>query len=202
MNTRTKNNLILVLVILALLLLSVVFIRAFYYAPNDEVPLNSDAITITPKEELAVSGHPVKLVIPKLNIDTKIQEVGITSNGNMAAPNNFSDTGWYKYGTIPGNIGSAVIAGHVNNGIALPAVFSELKTLQEGDDIYITNEDDQLLHFKVVKSDVYDFNAEPVEVFTEDYGKLIKLITCTGTWVKKYGTHDKRLVVSAILVEA
>ena len=29
--------------------------------------------------------------------------------------------------------------------------------------------------------------------------KLLRLITCTGNWLKQLRTHDKRLVVSAIL---
>jgi sortase (surface protein transpeptidase) len=53
----------------------------------------------------------------------------------------------------------------------------------------------------VIKSDIYDFNSRLSEIFTSDNQKLIKLITCTGTWMQSFKTHDKRLVVTAVLVE-
>ncbi|MDP9249659.1 MAG: class F sortase [bacterium] len=205
LTVKSKRYLAHILIVIAVLIFSFVLFRAFYYAPSDEVPfapapienIESQAASVTP----AVTGKPVQLVIPKINIDTKIQHVGITSKGNMASPNNFVDAGWYKYGTIPGNRGSAVIAGHVNNGIAFPAIFYDLKKLEPGDEILVTNENDELLRFIVTGSKTYAFDGKADEVFTEDSGKLLKLITCTGTWVKKYGTHDQRLVVSAVLSE-
>lgn len=184
-----------------------VFLRTFFYAPNDEIPLNSLATenieTKETKNNVIISNpaYPEYISIPKLEIDTKVQQVGISKKGNMAAPNNFTDVGWYKYGVIPGNSGSAIIAGHVNNGIALPAIFSRLEELKKGDAIYITREDGELLHFSVTKSDIYDFNSRLNEIFTNDNQKIIKLITCTGTWIQSYKTHDKRLVVTAVLVE-
>lgn len=205
---HSKKIYIIAIIILALFISGSVLFRMFYYAPNDEIPIDPIVIKqaeeqklITPKNEITESAYPIRLVIPKLDIDAKIQQVGITKKGNMAAPNNFVDVGWYKYGTLPGQTGSAIIAGHVDNGIALPAVFSRLEELKEGDDIYITMQDYELLHFSVTKSNIYDFDSKDNDVFTEDSGKLLKLITCTGAWLQKDKTHDSRLVVSAILVK-
>lgn len=197
-----------ILSIVIIFLFCQVFLRTFYYAPNDEIPLGSlpreeeqEENTNNTALETRTPEYPAYLSIPKLEIDTKVQLVGISRKGNMAAPNNFTDVGWYKYGVIPGNSGSAIIAGHVNNGIALPAIFSRLEELKEGDDIFIKKEDGKLLHFSVIKSDIYDFNSRLSEIFTSDNQKLIKLITCTGTWMQSFKTHDKRLVVTAVLVE-
>ncbi len=190
-----KKFLIKSAVILAVCVFSVVLFRTLYYIPSDEIPLPEKNVSAS------VSGeHPISLSIPKISVDTKIQEVGITQKGNMATPNNFMDVGWYKFGTVPGDIGSAVIAGHVNNELGLSAVFSKLGELKEGDDIYVTMEKDKQLHFKVTKSKTYDFDASGEEVFSEDDAKLLKLVTCTGSWIEKFKTHDERLVVSAILV--
>jgi LPXTG-site transpeptidase (sortase) family protein len=192
------------LIATAVVVFAFILIRAFYFAPNDEIPFAPETAQNIDTQASAIGafyGKPVRLVIPKINVDANIQEVGITQKGNMATPNNFVDAGWYKYGPIPGNQGSAVIAGHVDNGVALPAVFYNLKDLAAGDDIYITNENNELLHFTVTGSKTYNFNAKADEVFTEDSGKLLKLITCSGVWVQKYRTHNKRLVVSAVLSE-
>lgn len=205
LTVRSRKYLAQILIVVAVLLFAFVLFRAFYYAPSNEVPFAPETAESIENQEASViqtvTGKPVQLVIPKINIDTKIQEVGITKKGNMATPNNFVDAGWYKYGTIPGNVGSAVIAGHVDNGVALPAVFYNLKELQPGDEIFITNENNELLTFIVTGSEVYAFDAKADGVFAEDSGKLLKLITCSGVWMQKYRTRDKRLVVTAVLSE-
>jgi len=183
-------------IILAVCVFGFVLFRTFYYIPSDEIPLPEKNVPVSANGE-----RPISLSIPKIGVDAKIQEVGITQKGNMATPNNFMDVGWYKFGTMPGDMGSAVMAGHVNNELNLPAVFGKLGELEEGDDIYVTMGKDTKLHFKVTKSKTYDFNASGKEVFDENNGKLLKLITCTGSWIEKLKTHNQRLVVSAVLIK-
>jgi LPXTG-site transpeptidase (sortase) family protein len=143
----------------------------------------------------------MKLTIPSIKVNAKMGELGINAKGNMAAPRTFADVGWYKYGTFPGKLGSAVIAGHVDNGVAMPAVFAHLNKLQVGDDIYINTNKDTKLHFVVTGSKVYPYDSAPAEVFNDKSGKLIRLITCTGNFIKELRTHAERLVVTAQLVE-
>ena len=213
---------------LAILAFSVLYLRAFYYYPSDEVELSDEAaaklaIGHLPDEPalpqsggdsgdspLPASATPVKEVkkdnsmrisIPKIKVDTKIQEVGLTSKGAMAAPRNFSEVGWYKYGTFPGKTGSAVMAGHIDNGIALPAVFKNLPKLEIGDDIYINLKDGTKLHFKVTGEKTYPYDSAPEEVFFDNSGKYLKLITCVGSIIRDLRTHSQRLVITAELVE-
>src|SRR5688500_7982550 len=60
-----------------------------------------------PKHE-PVYGLPVRLMIPKLDVDAAIKYMGVTKTGDMAVPDNIADVGWYKHGPHPGNKGSAV----------------------------------------------------------------------------------------------
>ncbi len=214
---KLKKNYLIAVIILALILFAIILSNAAFYAPSDEIPLPLASPAALPnnleksksgvtEEKSALDvytpkGYPDLLSIPKINVKAKVGLVGITQKGNMATPRSFREVGWYKYGTIPGNMGSAVIAGHVDNGLALPAVFSKLSELKKGDDIYITTDENKSLHFKVTGSEVYDFNANVPEIFKENDGKILRLITCTGTWLKEYRTHDERLVVSAVLAE-
>ncbi|HEV7424106.1 MAG TPA: class F sortase [Candidatus Paceibacterota bacterium] len=201
-----KRTILIFITLAALFTFGTILYRSFFYAPTDEIPvdpsdISSTAIKSTSTTDIPITSYPSRLSIPKINVDANIQKVGITAKGNMATPNNFTDVGWYKYGALPGVMGSAVIAGHVNNGLNFPAVFSKLGDLSAGDDVYVTTENGTMLHFKVTGSKVYDFNQKVDEVFKQNDNKFLKLITCTGTWVPKYKTHDKRLVVSAMLVE-
>ncbi len=218
-----KKVIIALLTIVAISAFGILFVRAFYYFPSDEVPLPGELVeevvagsggalvidsaspqkptTVSKPKPVPIPEISMKLIIPKIKVDAKVSEVGITSKGNMAAPRSFSGVGWYKYGPKPGEIGSAVMAGHVDNGIALPAVFNKLDNLVIGDDIYVETKEKKSLHFRVTAKNVYDFDAAPPEVFSDKSGKLLKLITCTGSWLKEFRTHDKRLVVTAVLVE-
>ena len=169
-----------------------VLIHAFFYSSFSDLTAPSN-IKVTNID------YPVHIVIPRLNIDTKVNKVGITASGKMAVPSNYTDTGWYKYGTVPGQKGAAVIAGHVDNGLALPGVFKNLNQLKKGDDIYVTLQNSTTLHFVVQGSKVYDKDAATDEIFNEDKDSLLRLITCTGSWLPTEGTHDQRLVVTAKL---
>lgn len=193
-----KRKSIILIFLFILVLVALVISNKYFSAPVDEIPmpLVQNKIITFP-----ITARPAKLLIPKINVASVVQEVGITESGNMGVPEGYTDVGWYKFGTMPGNTGSAVIAGHVNNRFSLPAVFYDLKDLENGDDIFITTEAGDELHFKVVEKKVYGFNQNVPEVFTDQSGRILNLITCTGTWDKQYKTHDQRLVVRAELVE-
>ncbi len=211
---RNRKKIIILFFSLLILGIFVVFIaRKIYFVPTDEIVLpdnienkyiNRIEGAKTNVADISVKNTNVfnrRLTIPALEIDAKIQDVGITSKGNMSTPNNFFDVGLYKYGPLPGEMGSAVIAGHVNNGFGFDAVFGDLKNIKEGDAIYVEIEKGTKIHFVVTSTSIYDYNAPAPEVFEQSDGAYLKLITCTGNWISDLRTHDKRLVVNATKVE-
>lgn len=166
-------------------------VRAFLFAPDTEIEVSQ-----TNESSHTTAQYPVRLRIPVIGVDTDIQEVGVNGKGNMAVPSNYTDTGWYKYGPAPGESGSAVIAGHVNNGLGLSGVFEHLGDLEVGDDIYIERADGKTVHFVVTGSRVYPYTDAPAEVIFNPTGSVrLNLITCEGKWVKEDKTYDQRLVV-------
>jgi sortase A len=182
-----------------LLLVAFTLFRAYYYIQSDEINVPDNADLIERNDPLA---KPVLLTIPKINLATSIVDVGLTADHSMATPKSFSEAGWFKYGALPGEEGSAVIAGHVDNGIARPAVFYNLKDLALGDKINVKTKGEAELYFTVTKIETLDYNDRNTDVFTEKGDKFLKLITCSGKWVSKIKTHDKRLVVTATLDQA
>ena len=201
-----KNFLAKILIIVAILLGLFALGSGLFYFDNDEsdsgLSLVNDALP-TQSGPISPEELPSRLIIPKLEVDAEVQRLGVTSTGNMAAPDNFTDVSWYKYGTVPGRRGSAVMAGHEDNAISLPGVFYDLHKLEIGDDIYVTREDGERLHFRVVEEVVYAYDdPEPLtKIFNRDDGTYLNLITCAGDWVESAKTNDKRLVIYAKLVE-
>jgi LPXTG-site transpeptidase (sortase) family protein len=195
---RNRKKFIYVGVIAVVGFLGFTLSRSVLYAPVDEIAPPEKLQEIAEAQALSPK-HPVRLTIPSLDIDAKITDVGITRNGTMATPRKFSDVGWYKYGPMPGDKGSAVIAGHVDNGLALPAVFKPLENIKIGDDIYVETVEGTQVHFIVTNLATYDFNAPAHAVFNQNNGTFLKLITCSGVWLSEEKTHDKRLVVTAVL---
>jgi LPXTG-site transpeptidase (sortase) family protein len=100
---------------------------------------------------------------------------------------------------VPGEIGSAVLAGHVDNGLALPGVFKHLADVKNNDEIYITIGNTEKLRFKVISTAVYNYKDVPVQdIFGRDDDRYLTLVTCTGSLIRSEHTYDERLVVRAI----
>jgi hypothetical protein len=63
----------------------------------------------------------VRLTIPKLGIAPYVEPVGLVQ-GAMDVPSNIWDVAWLKIGPRPGDVGNAVIDGHLD-AINGPAIF-------------------------------------------------------------------------------
>lgn len=138
--------------------------------------------------------RPVRLVIPSVQIDTRVINVGVNRKGEMDVPDgNTNDVGWLKQGTLPGDVGSAVLDAHVY------AAFEDLRYVKVGEDIYVYNAAGEKLHFIVEASTVYKLSElEPKYLFDRKDARRLNLITCAGTFQPSWDTYTHRLVVYAI----
>ncbi len=203
MKGKKASYIVGVVTLFALGVFGTVLVHALWYDPQDEIPLDvsmmkSSSTKTEITQKVSPLPNPLRLTIPALTLNANIKNVGITAKGNMATPTNFTDVGWYKYGTVPGHVGSVVMSGHVDNGLALPGVFKNLKNLKKGDDIYVEMADGTKIHYTVLSLSTYDYDAIVPTIFHEKNAHYLKLITCTGVWVPSFKTHDKRLVVNAV----
>ncbi|MEK7064522.1 MAG: class F sortase, partial [Patescibacteria group bacterium] len=141
-------------------------------------------------------GIPVRIIIPRINLDAVIKSVGLTVNGAMDAPKIPAETGWFSLGVRPGEVGSAVIAGHSGWKNNIPSAFDELNKLRVGDSISVVDDNGAVTTFIVRKIQIYDPNADASDVFSSSDGKAhLNLITCEGVWNKISKSFSKRLVV-------
>ncbi len=147
-------------------------------------------------EVLTSSSTPISISIPTIEVEAEVLPVGRTREGNMAVPEKYEDTGWYRYGHEPGTSGNAVIAGHLDNGAGNPAVFYRLGDLRIDDRVFVSNEAGERLEFKVTGMSLYDYQNAPLElIFGPSDDSRLNLITCDGVWIPEDKIYDKRLVV-------
>ncbi len=144
---------------------------------------------------------PVKLEIPVIQINTKIEAVGLLENGQMDVPESFDNAGWFEPGIKPGNDGNAVIAGHEDHYTG-PAIFYNLKDLKSGDKVFVFDAEGKKLTYTVKSSEYYKANEAPVgDIFGNALRPKLNLITCAGKFNKKKQESALRLVVYTELLE-
>ncbi len=147
-------------------------------------------------EEQARFGLPVRLKIPRINVDSAVEYVGLTSDGAMDVPKERANVAWFNLGPSPGENGSAVIAGHYGIKDGKGSVFDNLHKLSKGDKIYIEDEKGTTTTFVVRENRRYDPKADALDVFSSNDGKAhLNLVTCEGAWNKRTDQYSKRLVV-------
>lgn len=153
-------------------------------------------IVVADSESSSDARVPIRITIPKIDVDTTVEPVGLTEDGAMDAPRGPAETGWFSFGTRPGEIGSAVISGHSGWKNNIPAAFDELNKLRVGDKISVADDNGAITTFIVRKIQTYDPNADASDVFSSSDGKAhLNLITCEGIWNKISKSSSKRLVV-------
>jgi LPXTG-site transpeptidase (sortase) family protein len=142
------------------------------------------------------STFPVRIKIPKINVDAVVESVGFTSDLAMDVPKLPANSGWFKLGVQPGEKGSAVIAGHFGWKNGIPAVFDNLHKLRKGDIVYIENNKGMAITFVVKEIKIFKMDDDASDIFfSRDGGVHLNLITCSGAWNKVAKTSSERLVV-------
>lgn len=148
------------------------------------------------------SAPPIRLVIPALQVDALIESVGKDQTGAMDIPGKVEQVAWYGLGTAPGEVGNAVIAGHLDLADGSPAVFWQIGQLQIGDEVIVYNAANVEYRFQVSGSQRYAYNQAPVEdIFGFSLNSELNLITCAGAWDRHKRNYTSRLVVYTELVE-
>lgn len=162
---------------------------------------------------------PLELQIPSLNVSAAVLGVGLAADNLMDAPKGPIDDPvwrsafWYRGGGIPGDPGTATIAGHVNDPLGRPEIFAHLQDLRAGDLIIVHNtKNNSDIRFTVNQIEVYPVQqtTDPA-VLSYIYGvgpvtgtgpqpaddglAHLTLITCAGNFAN--GEFDHRTVVYA-----
>jgi len=162
---------------------------------------------------------PLELQIPSLKVNAPVLGVGLTSENRMDSPRGsigdpiWQTAFWYRGGGIPGEVGTATIAGHVNDPLGRPEIFAHIGDLRPGDLIIVRNNRAHI-DIRFFVNETRDFtvkeSSDPT-VLAQIYGagpvdgtgpqpapdglSHLTLITCAGNIVN--GQYDRHTVVFA-----
>jgi LPXTG-site transpeptidase (sortase) family protein len=185
-----------IILILAISLWLIIYFSLKYKTQNIYVSSTDRQAEINLPADHSGYGLPVRLEIPKINVDAMVDSVGLTSDGAVDVPKGPADVAWFDLGPRPGENGSSVIDGHSGWKDGIPAIFDNLYKLQKGDKVYVKDAKGMTISFVVREILTYDPHADASNVFNSSDGKAhLNLITCTGTWNETDKTHSERLVV-------
>jgi hypothetical protein len=125
---------------------------------------------------------PVALRIPAIGVVVSVGALGLNPDGTVEVPTDFQQPGWFRLGPAPGQVGSAVILGHVDSHQG-PAVFFRLRSLRAGDRVDVTLADGAVVHFAVDTVVMYPKKQFPAHQVYAPHGySALQLVTCGGTF--------------------
>lgn len=152
--------------------------------------------TATPK----VVAKPISIAIPSIGVTGSIVEVGIASDGNMAAPADIATAGWFIESVRPGEKGLSIIDGHITSKKP-DGIFQQLSKLKSGEQFNVTLADGQTLTYEIREVQTVELDEAAAVLYSQEPGvtSQLNLITCSGAYDTAAKTFTERTIVSAVL---
>jgi sortase (surface protein transpeptidase) len=144
---------------------------------------------------------PTEVAVPRIGAKSSLVPLGLNDDGTVQVPpvSTPMQAGWYDKAPTPGEVGPAVILGHVD-GNKQPGIFFRLKDLAKGDDVLVTRQDGRHLKFVVDRVEQVAKDAFPTdEVYGDTTGPELRLITCGGVFDHTAHSYKDNIVVFAKL---
>ncbi|GAA3433854.1 class F sortase [Kutzneria kofuensis] len=144
---------------------------------------------------------PVRVDVDAINAHSSLVQLGLNADKTVEVPpvEQPLQAGWYKFGARPGELGKAVILGHVDGGGQL-GIFNRLRDLKPGNAIKVTEQGGQVLNFVVRQVQQVPKAQFPTQaVYGPSTQRELRLITCGGAFDKASGNYVDNIIVSAVL---
>jgi hypothetical protein len=155
--------------------------------------------THEPAPVAMASGGYMHVAIPAVDVDAPVIRLGLNPDGTLEVPSDYSVAGWWSGGPIPGDVGPAVIVGHIDNKSG-PAVFYRLRSLKPGQVVVVRRPDGAQVRFAVERIEEVPKSQFPSKMV---YGAVndaeLRLITCGGAFNYSTGHYVDNIIVFARL---
>jgi sortase (surface protein transpeptidase) len=168
--------------------------------PAPMVPRNLPAVSTRPAApgEQETGPAPVRLAAPALGVDSAVDPVGVEPDGRMTIPAEVDRVGWYRFGPAPGDDGSAVIAGHVDDREQGLGAMAPLRDAAVGDEVVVTDAAGTSTRWRVVSRELIQKQVLPLDrLFAREGPARLTLITCGGPFLAEFGSYRDNVVVVA-----
>ena len=143
---------------------------------------------------------PVRLTIAAIGVNVGVGSLGLQADHQVMVPTNVQTVGWFRDGPTPGELGSAVLLGHVDSYVG-PGVFFRLKALKAGSPIVVTLADGVIIRFGVTQVVEYSKSTFPDRLVYGSHGtRSLQLVTCGGVFDHATGHYESNIVVFSDLV--
>jgi sortase (surface protein transpeptidase) len=164
--------------------------------PPKASPEPADSVPTLPRSV------PLRLDIPAIKVHSRVTSLGLQPDGTVEVPplTANSPAGWYKYLATPGELGPAVILGHVDSARNGPAVFYRLGELRRGDTVSVTRADGAVATFAVRSVNQVPKSEFPTKaVYGPTSAAELRLVTCGGTFDRSRRSYQDNIIVFASL---
>jgi LPXTG-site transpeptidase (sortase) family protein len=142
--------------------------------------------------------RPERLLIPSIGVDTALETLGVTRLGRLRPPVDPQRAGWFPGSAVPGERGSAVIAGHRDSKVGA-ADFWHLTDLRLGDTVIVPRSDGVTVRFEVAQIRRVPRASFPTEqVYGATPDSMLRLITCGGLYDHVHGRYLDNVLVVAL----
>ncbi len=146
---------------------------------------------------------PQSISIPVIDVASPVNPIGLNDDGSLAVPTgeNYDEAAWFTGSPAPGEVGPAVIEGHVTRAGSTPSVFFDLGAVTDGDRVEVMRGDGAVVTFEVYQVARYPKAAFPTDaVYGNTEGPELRLITCGGEYDPEGRRHVDNIVVYARMV--
>jgi LPXTG-site transpeptidase (sortase) family protein len=155
-----------------------------------------------PTPAVVARSVPIAVRIPAIGLSVWLTQLGQNADGTVEVPTSVKVPGWFSPGPSPGQVGSAVILGHVDSYQG-PGVFFQLRTLRPGDQITVNLADGVVATFQVKSVVMYQKTQFPdQQVYGSSGSSELQLVTCGGTFDSQTGHYLSNIVVYSSFVSA
>jgi hypothetical protein len=148
---------------------------------------------------------PTTLSIPSIGVTSTLLQLGLNADHTTQVPpqRRNGQAGWLRASPAPGQLGPAIILGHVDSAQYGPGVFFKLGALRPGATITIGRADHTVAVFRLDRLVSYPKDHFPtLDVYGNTDHAALRLITCGGKFNLSRHSYESNVVAYASLVSS
>lgn len=146
---------------------------------------------------------PTRVTVPTISASSSLIATGLRTDDTLDVPpvSNPMQASWFDQSPSPGQVGPAVLLGHVN-GSGKPGIFANLDKVVTGALVSVDRADGQRATFKVSRVDTFPKASFPTDlVYNDTPNPQLRLITCGGAYDAANRNYLNNIIVYADLVD-